>query len=284
MENQIDDQSLYKDALLRKRGEILAAGNAAKPIQQAGLDNNSRQGDLADQAAGNNEVHIQLKLKQVDAKILQAIEEALGRLDKGTYGICRDCGEPIAPGQAQGDSLDPGLHHLQGKAKRVKATELLDLLTEFYRDKMAMRQRHIAAARLVSDYDFNNTYQYVIAREDLQLNWLRDAVTDMGALPADVPEPTIADNGKGAQLQAVDAPGGLQRRAGVPRQVEAAGRRPQPRPPPDHAERHPRRDHRAPPLLRSGTRGAQRPARPARRWRGHRRGSHAHALGRIAAL
>ena len=72
----------------------------------------------------------------------------------------------------------------------MKATELLDLLTEIYRDKMAMRQRHVAAARLVSDYDFNNTYQYIIAREDLQLNWLRDAVTDMGSVPPDVPEPT----------------------------------------------------------------------------------------------
>jgi len=55
-----------------------------------------RQGDLADQATGNNEVHIQLKLKQTDAKILQAIEEALERIQKGTYGVCRDCGEPIA--------------------------------------------------------------------------------------------------------------------------------------------------------------------------------------------
>ena len=27
----------------------------------------------------------------------EAIEEALGRIDKGTYGVCRDCGEPIAP-------------------------------------------------------------------------------------------------------------------------------------------------------------------------------------------
>ena len=81
----------------------------------------------------------------------------------------------------------------------MNATQLLAFLTEFYRDKMAMRQRHIAAARLVSDYDFNNTYQYVIAREDLQLNWLRDAVTDMGGSPPDVPEPTISANGKGAQ-------------------------------------------------------------------------------------
>jgi DnaK suppressor protein len=52
---------------------------------------------MADQATGNNEVHIALKLKQTDAKILTAIEEALVRIDKGNYGICRDCGEPIAP-------------------------------------------------------------------------------------------------------------------------------------------------------------------------------------------
>jgi hypothetical protein len=84
----------------------------------------------------------------------------------------------------------------------VKATELLELLTECYQDKMAMRQRHIAAARLVSDYDFNNTYQYIIAREDVQLNWLRDAVTEMGAVPPDVPEPKISASGKGAQQQA----------------------------------------------------------------------------------
>ena len=79
----------YKEALLRKRTEILGTGGI-KPLQ-ASMENNSRQGDLADQATGNNEVHIQLRLKQTDAKILQAIEEALGRLDKGTYGVCRDC-------------------------------------------------------------------------------------------------------------------------------------------------------------------------------------------------
>ena len=90
------DLSPLKEALLRKRGEILAAGGGVKPLQ-ASMDTNSRQGDLADQASGNNEVHIQLKLKQTDAKILQAIEEALRRIDKGTYGICRDCGEEIAP-------------------------------------------------------------------------------------------------------------------------------------------------------------------------------------------
>ncbi len=88
------DVQPYKEALLRKRVEILGTGGI-KPLQ-ASMENNTRQGDMADQASGNNEVHIQLKLKQTDAKILQAIEEALERIQKGSYGVCRDCGEPIA--------------------------------------------------------------------------------------------------------------------------------------------------------------------------------------------
>src|SRR4030095_6717807 len=88
------DVQQYKDALLRKRGELVGSGGI-KPLQ-ASMENNTRQGDMADQASGNNEVHIQLKLKATDAKILQAIEEALWRIEKGSYGLCRDCGEPIA--------------------------------------------------------------------------------------------------------------------------------------------------------------------------------------------
>ena len=89
------DVEIYRTALLQKRLELLGA-STAKPLQWTVDSNSGRQGDMADQASGNNEVHIQLKLKQTDAKILQAIDEALRRIDQGTYGICRDCGEPIA--------------------------------------------------------------------------------------------------------------------------------------------------------------------------------------------
>jgi DnaK suppressor protein len=85
----------YKDALLKKRSELVQLAGL-KPLQNSIEHNNGRQGDMADQATGNNEVHIQLKLKQTDAKILQAIDEALLRIDKGAFGLCRDCGEPIA--------------------------------------------------------------------------------------------------------------------------------------------------------------------------------------------
>jgi hypothetical protein len=83
----------------------------------------------------------------------------------------------------------------------VKPAELVDLLRECYRDKGALRERHIAAARLVADYDFNNTYQYVINREEIQLQWLRDAIEDRGAKVDDAPEATIAGTGKGKAAQ-----------------------------------------------------------------------------------
>ena len=90
------DVSVYKDALLKKRAELVE-GAGLNSLQSSMEHNNGRQGDMADQASGNNEVHIHLRLKQTDAKILQAIEGALGRLDDGTYGVCRDCADPIAP-------------------------------------------------------------------------------------------------------------------------------------------------------------------------------------------
>ncbi|HEX9368485.1 MAG TPA: hypothetical protein VF921_17775 [Vicinamibacterales bacterium] len=82
-------------------------------------------------------------------------------------------------------------------------SELLELLRDFYREKSALRQRHVAAARFVVDYDFNNAYQYVINREDVHLTWLYDAITDHGGTAEDAPEPTIEATGKKADAQGV---------------------------------------------------------------------------------
>ena len=77
----------------------------------------------------------------------------------------------------------------------MKPADMLVLLREFYREKSALRARHVAGARLVGDYNFNNAYQYVINREDTQLAWLRDAITDLGGTPEDAPEPALQASG-----------------------------------------------------------------------------------------
>jgi hypothetical protein len=74
---------------------------------------------------------------------------------------------------------------VQGKAEFV--TDLLPLLQEFYRDKLSAVLQHIAGARVVSDYDANNAYQYIINREETQLSWVAQAIV---ALSAEVPTAT----------------------------------------------------------------------------------------------
>ncbi|MEO8076791.1 MAG: hypothetical protein ABI818_10705 [Acidobacteriota bacterium] len=83
----------------------------------------------------------------------------------------------------------------------MTAKELLAFLRTFYREKLAIRQRHVAVARFVPHYDFNNTYQYVICREDVQLNWLRDAIVDMGGELEEVSEPDLKPAGKPEKAQ-----------------------------------------------------------------------------------
>jgi len=68
-------------------------------------------------------------------------------------------------------------------------SDLLALLQDFYRDKLAALLRHQAGARLVSQYDLNNAYQYIINREETQLSWVQMAIADLGGVTADAPEP-----------------------------------------------------------------------------------------------
>jgi len=64
---------------------------------------------------------------------------------------------------------------MQGKAELV-----VELLQEFYSDKLTSLLAHEAGSRLVSQFDFNNTYQYIVNREEVQLSWLSRAIEDLG--------------------------------------------------------------------------------------------------------
>ena len=78
--------------------------------------------------------------------------------------------------------------------------DLRQLLTDFAAERLTILQRHEAGARVVSHYDFNNTYQYVIAREETHVAWLQNALAEFDAvLPAAaaaLPVPDVAKPGK----------------------------------------------------------------------------------------
>lgn len=79
----------------------------------------------------------------------------------------------------------------------MNTQDLLETLREFHRERLTARQRHVAVARHVTHYDFNNTYQYVIAREDTHLQWLEAAIRELGGEPDDIAEPDLGAPGKG---------------------------------------------------------------------------------------
>jgi len=83
----------YKKALLGKKSELEKSIRKGLLPGGPGTDGH---GDFADRSAAANEQEINIHLKQTDAKLLRAIEDALQRIEAGSFGICIECEEEIA--------------------------------------------------------------------------------------------------------------------------------------------------------------------------------------------
>src|SRR3954470_7878182 len=91
------DLNKYKEILDKKKDELLAAAPARTPATDPG----SKSGDWIDQSSQESDLHVRLALKQTDSKLLRAIDEAIHRIDQGSYGICVECESDIAPARLE---------------------------------------------------------------------------------------------------------------------------------------------------------------------------------------
>jgi DnaK suppressor protein len=84
---------VLKETLLARRRDILeqyVTNRSANEVEEP-----ADTGDAAD-AASNHEVKEQyLNVLESDKRSLAVIEEALARIEEGTYGTCADCGDEI---------------------------------------------------------------------------------------------------------------------------------------------------------------------------------------------
>ena len=81
----------------------------------------------------------------------------------------------------------------------------LETLRELYREKLSDVARHLAGAKSVRQYDANNTYQYVINREETQLSWVAEAVNALGGTVDDLRAPDAAAAADARAIEAEDA-------------------------------------------------------------------------------
>src|SRR5438128_4748933 len=87
------DLQRYKRLLLEKQRQLSSVQeDAGTRVPAAG----GLEGDLIDQANADAEAELQIRLHQTDGGHLRAIEEALGRIRRGTYGLCEVCKKPIS--------------------------------------------------------------------------------------------------------------------------------------------------------------------------------------------
>lgn len=84
----------FKSLLEKKRDELVTT-TTRKAAHWENMES-TRHGDFVDQASDDNEVHVNLRLRQTDAKLLRAIEAALLRIDNGSYGVCTNCENEIS--------------------------------------------------------------------------------------------------------------------------------------------------------------------------------------------
>ncbi len=82
----------FRQILIERRGAILA--EAEKTV--SGLtDGKENFPDPTDRATVEWDRNFTLRIRDRERKLLKKIDEALGRIENGVFGICDDCGEEI---------------------------------------------------------------------------------------------------------------------------------------------------------------------------------------------
>ena len=91
---------LYRDMLLEERDRVAAAINHLHEDNSGSIEDETEEetydNHLADSATATLNREIDYTLEENAEHVLQAINEALERIDEGTFGTCRRCGKPIA--------------------------------------------------------------------------------------------------------------------------------------------------------------------------------------------
>jgi DnaK suppressor protein len=83
----------FRQKLLAWKDDIL---REAKETLQHLQDENQNHPDFADRASSETDRAIELRARDRQRKLIAKIDDALTRIDEGTYGFCEETGEPIS--------------------------------------------------------------------------------------------------------------------------------------------------------------------------------------------
>ena len=84
----------YRKILVKKAEELRRSMSAQRAVQVLSREEHPHdEGDLSQQS---HEEWIFLNRNTLDIKLLREVEDALRRIQQGSYGVCYECEEPIS--------------------------------------------------------------------------------------------------------------------------------------------------------------------------------------------
>lgn len=83
---------LFRTQLLLKKQEIIT--DAGKTMTEM-TDQTTNVPDPNDRATLESGRSFELRIRDRERKLVTKIDEAIARIDDGSYGVCEDCGEEI---------------------------------------------------------------------------------------------------------------------------------------------------------------------------------------------
>ncbi len=91
----------YYNALIETRDKVLAQMQyrVDEALDRSNAEKRGVSTHMADVSNDNARHEMELRMLSEDGDVLKLIEEALKRLEKGEYGRCQECGEPISEGR-----------------------------------------------------------------------------------------------------------------------------------------------------------------------------------------
>jgi DnaK suppressor protein len=108
----------FKARLLAKQRELVEA--IARSQEEGRIASDGEVGDSADRAVGDEQADAGLHALSADAETLQQVEDALRRIQEGTFGKCVVCGKPIEPPRLEAIPWTPYCLADQKKMEKVK--------------------------------------------------------------------------------------------------------------------------------------------------------------------
>jgi len=111
------DLEMFRDILTKTLEDILRKGEETLEDM---TDTREIYADPADRATAESDRSFTLRLRDRERKLIKKVQEALQRIEDGTYGVCSECGEDIGANRLKARPVTTQCIHCKSRQEEME--------------------------------------------------------------------------------------------------------------------------------------------------------------------